>query len=589
MIDSVHSLAFSIQANPGVYAVLLGSGVSRAARIPTGWDITLDLIRKIAALGRETCEPDPEEWYRRRFGRAAEYSDLLDGIAKTPAERQQLLRSYWEPDEREREEGWKQPTAAHRSIAALTAGGFFRVIVTTNFDRLMEAALNDAGVVPTVLSSPDQVQGALPIVHTRCCLFKVHGDYLDARIRNTRPELASYPAVYDTLLDRMLDEYGLVVCGWSAEWDEALRNALLRARSRRFATYWALHGQESDNARRLIDHRGAQKIHIESADAFFREVQQNVESIEEYSRPHPLSVEAAVSSLKRYVAERRYRIQLSDLIDVTVERFIEATSGGDYTVNGSSTVTTESATARVRGYEAAGSTLLALAPIGGYWAEEDHCPVWRRALSRLTPSRRNGLVFWLGMQRYPGTLLLYALGLGALAAEKLHFLEQLFGTPVHREQGEDVSAVEYLPPFGGFDALGDDAKILEGMDQKHAPLNEWIHEVLREPVRRMVPQDDEYTRLFDKLEMLIALSAARHYDVRHPGEFPVFVAGAFGYRAKNAKAISREIRDSVATGGSSSPFVAAGIIGDTAEECIRWLDALEEWIPKLGWNRWEWR
>ncbi|MDE0305110.1 MAG: hypothetical protein OXI87_09530 [Albidovulum sp.] len=50
MIDPIHFLAFSIQANPGVYAVLLGSGVSIAAKIPTGWDITLDLIRKLAVL-----------------------------------------------------------------------------------------------------------------------------------------------------------------------------------------------------------------------------------------------------------------------------------------------------------------------------------------------------------------------------------------------------------------------------------------------------------------------------------------------------------------------------------------------------------
>ena len=588
MIDPVHSLAFSMQANPGVYSLLLGSGVSRAAKIPTGWDITLDLIRKIAALCEETCEPDPEEWYRCRFGRPPEYSDLLDAIAKTPAERQQLLRSYWEPDEQEREDGWKQPTAAHRSIAALTAAGFIRVIVTTNFDRLMEAALNDAGVVPVVLSSPDQVQGALPIVHTQCCVFKVHGDYLDTRIRNTPAELSSYPAVYDTLLDRILDEFGLVVCGWSAEWDEALRSAIFRARSRRFATYWTLHGEASDNARRLIDHRGAQTIRIESADTFFSDVQQYVVSIEEFSRPHPLSVEAAVSSLKRYVSEQRYRVRLSDLIDVTIDRIIEATSSEDYAVSGASAVTTESATARARGYEAACSTLLAMAPIGGYWAEDHHFPAWRRALSRLSPLGENGRVLW-GMQRYPGTLLLYALGLGALEAERLRFLKYLFATPIHREHGEAVSAVEYLPPFGMYNTLGQDATILERMDQKHAPLNEWIHEVLRESVRRVVPQNERYTLIFDKLEILIALSAARHQDEKYPGELPYLVAGSFGYRAKNAKMILREIRNSVSTENASSPFVTAGLFGDTAEDCMQWLDALEEWIPKLGWNRWEWR
>ncbi len=56
MIDPVHSLAFSIQANRGVYAVLIGSGVSRAAKIPTGWEITLDLIHKLAKLRNETID-----------------------------------------------------------------------------------------------------------------------------------------------------------------------------------------------------------------------------------------------------------------------------------------------------------------------------------------------------------------------------------------------------------------------------------------------------------------------------------------------------------------------------------------------------
>ena len=232
MIDPIHSLAFSVQANPGVYAVLLGSGVSRAAKIPTGWEVTLDLIRKLAELHGETSDPDPERWYLEKVDQEANYSNLLDELAKTPAERQQLLRTYWEPAEQEREDGEKQPTAAHRAIATLVAQGFIKVIITANFDRLVETALNDAGVVPTVLSSPDQVQGALPLIHTQCCVFKVHGDYLDTRIRNTPDELDQYPPEFDQLLDRIFDEFGLIVCGWSAEWDGALRSALTRAPSR---------------------------------------------------------------------------------------------------------------------------------------------------------------------------------------------------------------------------------------------------------------------------------------------------------------------------------------------------------------------
>ncbi len=67
MIDPTHSLAFSVQSNPGVYAVLIGSGVSRQAEILTGWEITCDLIRKLAASCGEDCAPDPERWYIEKY------------------------------------------------------------------------------------------------------------------------------------------------------------------------------------------------------------------------------------------------------------------------------------------------------------------------------------------------------------------------------------------------------------------------------------------------------------------------------------------------------------------------------------------
>ena len=116
-------------------------------------------------------------------------------------------------------------------------------------------------------------------------------------------------------------------------------------------------------------------IPIEAADAFFQSVQQYVESIEEFSRPHPLSTEAAVASLKRYIPEPRYRIQLSDLIDKTVDRVVEVTSGDAFAVEDGPIPTSESVTARVRSYEAACSTLLAMATVGSFWAEEEHYPV----------------------------------------------------------------------------------------------------------------------------------------------------------------------------------------------------------------------
>ncbi|MBI3247947.1 MAG: SIR2 family protein [Deltaproteobacteria bacterium] len=586
MIDPIHSLAFTIQANKGVYAILLGSGVSRSAQIPTGWEITIDLVHKLAALYGEKCEPDPEHWYLAKFGKDPNYSDLLDALAKTPTERQQLLRTYWEPSEREREEGAKQPTAAQRAIATLVAQGFVKVIITTNFDRLMESALVDAGVVPTVLSSPDQVQGALPLIHTQCCVFKVHGDYLDTRIRNTPNELAVYPAEFDRLLDRIFDEFGLVVCGWSADWDGALRSAMLRAPSRRFATYWAVRGEASDEARRLIDHRRAQVVSIQDADTFFQTVQRYVESLEEFSKPHPLSTEAAVASLKRYLSEPRYRIQLADLVDETVDRIVETTSGPAFTVQvqGGSAPTNASVTARVRGYEAACSTLLAMAPIGGSWAEEDHYFVWRRALERLlTVDTGHAYTVWRELQRYPGTLLLYALGLGAVEADRLRFLGRMFATTIHTEIREELPAVQLLPAACLARRVGDVARLLDGMERRYAALNDWVHDALRQYMKRLIPSDERYTFIFDKLEILMALCHAHHERRTQNGYWAP--PGAFGYRHQNSSRILKEIEESISKLKGESPFVKSGIFGETPEVCLQGLEAFKEFVGKLQ-RRW---
>ena len=581
MIDPVHSLAFSIQANRGVYAVLLGSGVSRAAKIPTGWEITLDLIRKLASLHRETCDPDPELWYRKKFEKEADYSGLLDELVKTPTERQQLLREYWEPNDREREEGEKKPTAAHRAIAALAAQGFMRVILTTNFDRLVETALTDEGVVPTILSSPDQVQGALPLIHTQCCVFKLHGDYLDPRIRNTPAELDQYPHQVNQLLDRIFDEFGLIVCGWSAGWDGALRKAIYRSTSRRFTTYWAARGELGDEAQRLIDHRSAQVIPIEDADAFFQTIQQSVESIEEFSRPHPLSTEAAVATLKRYISEPRYRIQLSDLVNKIVDRIVEVTSGDAFTVQDDPKPISESVTARVRSYEAACSTLLAMAPVGGFWAEEKHYHAWQRVLERLgSTTSSSGTVLWLELQRYPATLLLYALGLGAVENDRFQFLKRMLATPLRRGQQEDVLAIQILPPFCLFEHDGRAMQLLEGMDKRTFPLNDWIYKVLWPYAERIIPDNDRYTLVFDKLEILMTLSYAHHQ-----GEWSWAPPSAFVYRYENRTRIMREIKESLSTKQEDSPFVTCNIFGETAEACGRCLTALEGFISKFALGR----
>ena len=581
MIEPIHSLSFSIQSNPGVYAVLIGSGVSRAAGIPTGWEVTLDLITKLATLHKEAPDPNPETWFKVKFGADPDYSDLLDQLAKTATERQQLLREYWEPTEDEREEGEKEPTAAHHAIAALAARGSVRIIITTNFDRLMERALTAAGIEAMVLSSEDQIRGAPPLIHTQCCLFKVHGDYLDTRIRNTAGELAEYPPEVNRLLDRIFDEFGLVVCGWSGDWDPALRAALERAPSRRYTTYWTIRQPPIEVAERLIAHRNAELIQIEDADTFFETLEENIAAIEEFSKPHPLSVEVAVTKLKRYMSESRYRIQLSDLIDETLQEVVKSTSVGTFSPNDPKP-TPGVVVKRLKAYDTACSKLTAMAAVGGAWANEEQYSLWHRALERLCPiSNPVGYEVWCDLQRYPATLLLYALGLGAVERGQLELLRSLLDVKLHKTQDDESFAVLTLPPSvllsrGGMEMHGPG-----GVEEKRTPLNLWIHDSLRRQTQRVFRDGPHFTRTFDKLEILLALGSK---SVPRRMQWDYFPFGCFFWRGGARDRFLTEIKQSVEVQENLSPYVRSGICGTDTETCQKNIVQLERIIAETRWD-----
>ena len=582
MIDPGHSLAFSIQSNPGVYAVLIGSGVSRAAGIPTGWEVTLDLVQKLAAVHQEAPNPDPENWFAGKFGTEPDYSELLDQIAKTQAERQQLLRAYFEPTEEEREAGEKAPTAAHHAIAALAAEGFIKIVVTTNFDRLMEQALSAAGIEVTVLSTEDQIHGAPPLDHLEHLVVKVHGDYRDIRILNTTAELAQYPPGTNDLLDRIFNEYGLIVCGWSGEWDPALREALERASARRYTTYWTTRSPPSDDTGALIARRSAEVVEIADANSFFVKLKEDVEAIDQFSRPHPLSADIAVTKLKRYLPEPRYRIQLADLIEGSVQEIVESTSGEGFSPN-EPEPSPASIVKRLKTYDAACSTLTVMAAAGGGWAETEHYSLWHRALEHVCPrTQPQGYTDWLDLQRYPGTLLLYALGLGAVDRGRLEFLGSLLNVRVHGQRGEDAPAVWSLPPTMLLQSSGSHLHGPGGVTDERTPLNSWIHDTLLRLTQNIFRDSGRFTATFDKLEILLALGSegvpswmGQHWTL----------PGSFFWRGTTRDRFLMEIRESLDALGNRSPYVNSGLCGNDPEECRTRIERLEQKIAEVGWDR----
>jgi len=247
---------------------------------------------------------------------------LLERLATTQTERRAIIQGFLEPSEQELEDGLKLPTRAHRTIATMVKAGHVRVIVTTNFDRLMENALRDVGVEPTVVSSTDTLAGAKPLTHASCYIVKIHGDYKDARILNTDVELGEYPPAYNTLLDRIVDEFGLIVAGWSGEWDHALRAVFLRAPARRYPTYWLSRSQLSERGQALVTQRRATVVAGMDADTFFDGLAIKLETIQQSRLPNPTGIELTLAMAKRFMARPEHRIRLDDLITSQAHRAI---------------------------------------------------------------------------------------------------------------------------------------------------------------------------------------------------------------------------------------------------------------------------
>ena len=586
-IDPVLKVALSLHSNPGVYALLIGSGVSRAAGIPTGWEIVLDLIRKLATLKNESPDPDPETWYRNKYGQPPNYTSLLEQLTSTPAERQASLRAYFEPTEEEREQGLKIPTAAHRAIAELVKNGHIRMILTTNFDRFIERALQDIGIEADVISTDDDLRGAMPYVHSKCYVVKLHGDYLDTRIKNTPEELANYSDTLNAFLDRIFDEFGLIICGWSGAWDTALREAILRCPNRRFTTFWLAKGELTEEARRIIHHRRAEVITIESADQFFTELKDRLESLSELERPHPISTAVAVATVKRYIAEPRHRIRLHDLIHEETERVYQELASERFNTHAPQ-LTKEFFQQRMHEYEAVVEQLMAMLVALSYHDTGSNAYLLTKCIERVSqPPRQNGTIALVELQRYPVLLLLYAAGIAALSLNRYSNLAAVLLKPSFYDdlQRETISVIETLGSQLRFFKRCKECIPFPNAERRWTPASDYLHSLLHQSLSDYLPNDTEYARMFDQFEYILALT---YTDIVREDWSPV---GRFGWRYKeffvlpeDANRRSSPLADFVRVGleqGADWGLLKAGFFSGSIERFKEVVEKHKEFVQRV--------
>jgi hypothetical protein len=112
--------------------------------------------------------------------------------------------------------------ACHVAVAALARAGIVRALVTTNFDRLLERALDGAGVPLRVYASPDEFDELASRIETGGAsaplpIIKPHGsiDHPEHMVDTLRQRIAGRPATLERALVALLHRHPWLLVGFS--------------------------------------------------------------------------------------------------------------------------------------------------------------------------------------------------------------------------------------------------------------------------------------------------------------------------------------------------------------------------------------
>lgn len=505
-IERLTTLAFSMYTNKGAYALLLGSGISRTAHIPSAWEVEVQLIEQLAATEGVANMKDWHQWYKNKYGESATYSSLLETLVKTPTERVELMKGFFEPTSEEKLLGWKEPTKAHREIAKLAKDGYFRVILTTNFDRLLEHALEAEGIVPQVICHHSDIEKSTPIIHNKTVtIVKINGDYIDCRFRNTTEELDDYPEQMKNYLRRIFEDYGLITCGWSALWDKGLIDIINGSSSSRYNSFFTSVGEASEIMKNLAAFRHGEIMQIRSADELFTELYEQVTALGKNNVKRSMSHDMMMTRIKKYLSSDLYIIEYSDLIEkLGIEAYDNILAKANYNF----TITPEQFSAYLELHHTVVGPLMDAAILAARWGKTYHIEFFGDILVKLcTKPFKNGESYVENtnyLHALGATLLFNTIGVACVKYNRYTELNKIMEltVPPKNFMGFDREKLLYLIGITHWDSVTLSNYI--GQSYYH-PWSKILIERLRPHFSEYFTVDSEYENTFYIWEQLESL------------------------------------------------------------------------------------
>ncbi|TAK68537.1 MAG: SIR2 family protein [Actinomycetota bacterium] len=229
------------------FAWLLGAGASASAGVPLASSIRdrllFDRYAAVQQLVRQDLdETDPALVERVHtffddangmppLGSAGDYSAAFALCLPEPSARKALLQQLIEG---------AKPGFAQRVFGGLIVSGACDLVITTNFDRLVEKSFAEAQRAGTDLNQDlgrelnvaglDSTARATTALQNRQwpLVLNLHGDFREKRLMNTDDELRTQEAGLRRFVVGASRQFGLVVSGYSGR-DESVMDMLIEA------------------------------------------------------------------------------------------------------------------------------------------------------------------------------------------------------------------------------------------------------------------------------------------------------------------------------------------------------------------------
>lgn len=237
-----------------------------------------------------------------------------------------------------------------------------------------------------------------------------------------------------------------------------------------------------------------------------------------------------INVTKEYLSDSRYTIKLHDLVVQELREVLLQTSEDNFAVQGINW-SLEEFTRRLKEYERIVDDLLRILSCIAYWGKQEHLPVLKMALMRLTDrlEPESGLGVWQDLRWYPTMLLLYGTGISALASDRYDNLAAILLTRVGSSRSTTSSTPFTLAIGKAITKLHGEFKRLPGHERQYVPHSEYLFKLLQPTLDDLLFLGRDYEQDFDRFEVLLALV---HADLKQSnGSHDIWgPIGRFGWK-----------------------------------------------------------